>query len=190
MKNLSAFIEVPEPCREDWNEMKPEEKGRFCDKCCKVVMDFTSMPTDEVVKFISSRSSEKICGRFRSDQVTVPPQFPKENSSVTGKLKVFLAALVFVFGGLLFTGCGTSETTVGEMVPVNDSSAVKKNNADTTVFRQTNSPDYISIDIQGQAKCDSSVGNNPINVLGGPVYNQYKEETIGKPVLLPKDSAQ
>lgn len=189
MKNSSAFIEVPEPCRENWNEMKPEEKGRFCDKCCKVVMDFTSMSTGEVVDFISSRSSEKICGRFRSDQVSVPPQFPKENVSVSGKLKIFLAALVFVFGGLLFTGCGTSGTTVGEMIPVTDSAAFKKDNGDTSVFQQTKSPDSISAGIQGQAKCDSS--SHAIDVLGEPVYNQYKhEKTMGKPVLLPKDSAQ
>lgn len=121
---MNTLITIPDPCHEDWNRMSPEEQGRFCGKCCKVVVDFTSMETPDVIQFISNRSSEKVCGRFRSDQVSQVPSFPEKNSSVSGKMKVFLAALVLVFGSALFTGCSEPKQPVGEMAIVD--SGMKK----------------------------------------------------------------
>ena len=115
---MKPHIIIPEPCHENWNNMSPEAQGRHCSKCCKVVIDFTSMSTPDVIQFISSRTSEKICGRFRSDQVNEQPSFPMKNRSVAGRAKVFLAALVLVFGSALFTGCGSHGHTVGEIAPV------------------------------------------------------------------------
>ena len=34
---------IPNPCHEDWNKMTPEDKGRHCSVCDKVVIDFTKM---------------------------------------------------------------------------------------------------------------------------------------------------
>ncbi|MBI3510059.1 MAG: hypothetical protein HY064_05310 [Bacteroidetes bacterium] len=98
------MLSIPKPCHEDWGQMSPEERGRHCSVCCKVVVDFTLMPTEKVVDYISERKDQKICGRFRSDQVSVP-EFPEKNKSYTGRIKLFLAALVFVFGATLFNGC-------------------------------------------------------------------------------------
>ncbi|HTL81164.1 MAG TPA: hypothetical protein VL651_05645 [Bacteroidia bacterium] len=97
-------LHIPKPCHENWNAMSPGEKGRHCAVCSKVVMDFTAMPTEKVVEFIAAKSSEKICGRFRSDQVSVPV-FPQKNFSFSRKLKIFLAAVAVVFGSTLFTSC-------------------------------------------------------------------------------------
>lgn len=115
---MKPHLSIPEPCHEDWNQMSPEAQGRHCSTCCKVVIDFTSMSTTDVIQFISNRTSEKICGRFRSDQVNEQPVFPMKNRSVAGRAKVFLAALVLVFGSALFTGCGSRGHTVGEIAPV------------------------------------------------------------------------
>lgn len=97
------MISIRKPCHENWNEMSPNEKGRLCDKCCKVVVDFTKKTTSQIVEFLEARSSEKVCGRFRAEQVAVPV-----SSGKLPRTKVFLAALYFVFGGLLFSSCNTS----------------------------------------------------------------------------------
>lgn len=107
---MQTYLTIPDPCHENWDAMTPEEQGRYCGKCCKVVVDFTSMPTEDVIRFISDRSSQKICGHFRTDQIGPQPEFKNESYSVTGRLKLFLAALVFVFGSALFTGCGNFRT--------------------------------------------------------------------------------
>ncbi|MGL5275622.1 hypothetical protein [Myroides sp.] len=54
-------IEIPEPCHEDWNLMIPQEKGRHCTVCDKVVMDFTTSTKDEFVEEVIN--NEDICTR-------------------------------------------------------------------------------------------------------------------------------
>lgn len=108
-------LRIEEPCHENWNLMTPQEKGRHCDKCCKTVFDFTKMPTEEVIRFIASRKKDSVCGRFTSDQVQVPSP-AKVNPKISWTFKKFLAALVLVFGGALFIGCGNE--TMGEMIVV------------------------------------------------------------------------
>ena len=60
-------ITIPEPCHEDWNKMTPQEKGRFCDKCEKCVIDFTGLSTQQMFNHINS--GKDLCGRFRPDQL-------------------------------------------------------------------------------------------------------------------------
>lgn len=61
-------LTIPKPCHENWNEMTPTEKGRFCQVCDKEVIDFSSMNNAELVKFFKT-SSGSGCGNFRQDQV-------------------------------------------------------------------------------------------------------------------------
>ena len=98
-------LRIEEPCHENWNIMTQQEKGRHCDKCCKTVFDFTQMPTEEVIRFISSRKKDSVCGRFTADQVQVPAAV-KNQLKLSWTVKKFLAALVLVFGSALFTSCG------------------------------------------------------------------------------------
>jgi len=60
-------ITIPEPCHEDWSKMTPQEKGRFCNKCDKCVIDFTGLSTQLMFNHINS--GKDICGRFRPDQL-------------------------------------------------------------------------------------------------------------------------
>lgn len=62
-------ISIPKPCDEDWAEMTPKEKGRFCASCEKVVVDFTHMIDDELVKYFANYNGAIPCGRFREDQL-------------------------------------------------------------------------------------------------------------------------
>jgi hypothetical protein len=110
---MNPTYSIQKPCTEDWGKMSPEsaeEANRHCQVCCKTVVDFSQKSNTEIVDFLKANSDKKVCGRFRSEQL-VPPagsRAPKKNS----RYRIFFAALVFVFGGMLFTSC--SSTRIGE----------------------------------------------------------------------------
>ena len=59
---------VPLPCHAAWDDMIPDQGGRFCGSCQKTVIDFTAMSDQEVLALLAS-SRTTICGRFRNDQL-------------------------------------------------------------------------------------------------------------------------
>ncbi|GGF04034.1 hypothetical protein GCM10011383_13890 [Hymenobacter cavernae] len=56
--------------------MIPATHGRYCGACEKVVIDFSQMTDDELTDFLAARSSERVCGRFRPDQLRQPQPAP------------------------------------------------------------------------------------------------------------------
>jgi len=65
-KNIQ--LRIDNPCSENWEHMRPEEKGRFCSSCKKTVVDFTAMTDHEMVQWFTNRE-ENVCGRFHGDQL-------------------------------------------------------------------------------------------------------------------------
>lgn len=107
-------IYIPNPCSENWNEMSPEEKGRFCSVCSKCVIDFTEKNSQEIQEIIEEKSDENICGRFYNHQLNT-----NDSKSVKIKEKLFryvplsfqnnrlsLGLLSLI---LFLTGCSKSE---------------------------------------------------------------------------------
>lgn len=45
---MSIRISIPDPCNQNWNQMLPNEKGRYCDTCKLTVVDFTKMSNEEI----------------------------------------------------------------------------------------------------------------------------------------------
>jgi hypothetical protein len=186
-------IEVQEPCHENWNQMSPQEKGRHCDKCCKTVFDFTEMPTDIVLKYIAERKNENICGRFRSEQVVVPPQL-QVTKSVSDRVKRFLAALVIVFGGALFTGC--ENTTTGKLANVDSTiqpmgtvavlDTVKPEAKDTVPPKKDT---VIHNEVKGKVKCVAPKNDEQM-IQGGAVYIPEEPPLMGKPSVSPNDTVK
>jgi|GEM_PF-5561723 hypothetical protein len=74
-------ISIPEPCGEQWSEMKKvDDCHRHCAACDRVLTDFAQMSDDELVLFFR-HSKGKVCGRFRSDQLNRPlPLLPEHKS--------------------------------------------------------------------------------------------------------------
>jgi hypothetical protein len=65
-------ITIPEPCNEDWKQMRVVDScHRNCAACDRVLTDFAQMNDDELVLFFS-QSKGKVCGRFRKDQLNRP----------------------------------------------------------------------------------------------------------------------
>jgi TonB family protein len=69
-------ISIPKPCHEDWNQMTPNEQGRFCLSCQKTVVDFTNMTKTEISDYFKIMVNENICGRIKksdlSEDVVLP----------------------------------------------------------------------------------------------------------------------
>ena len=134
MENQNEIkISIPKPCHEDWNKMTPNEKGSFCGKCCKTVVDFTNKSAEEIKNTLITESGKKVCGRFMSNQLDEKPKstfnlniplylLPKNISY----RKAFAIALFFAFGTSLFS-CRTTEDHI-----VGDIAIIETTNNDTT----------------------------------------------------------
>lgn len=72
------ILQIPEPCQENWNEMTPENKGRFCGSCQKTVVDFTEMSDEQVKHYLLDNKHKNTCGRFYATQIGRP----LENQSI------------------------------------------------------------------------------------------------------------
>ncbi len=105
---MKRVFEIPDPCHEDWNAMSRDEKGRFCGVCSKVVVDFTDHSNAEIADFLRASAGQRVCGRVRKEQ-------PDSNSRRSSRYRIFLAAIYFVFGGMLFTSCNSDDSVVGKI---------------------------------------------------------------------------
>lgn len=71
-------LSIPRACRQSWNDMHPDGRGRFCDHCQKTVTDFSTMSDAAVLAYIQQHDMS--CGRFREDQLgheLIPDAAPK-----------------------------------------------------------------------------------------------------------------
>lgn len=73
----SFTISIKEPCTQNWDEMSPDNAGRFCASCQKTVIDFTKFSDEELSSYF--RQLEHFgCGRFTKKQLSVAiPQRPR-----------------------------------------------------------------------------------------------------------------
>ena len=75
-------LQIPQPCHENWQQMTPTEKGRFCGSCQKVVTDFTVMSDEQLLAFFRKKASagagEEVCGRMNKDQLNRAIQVPRK----------------------------------------------------------------------------------------------------------------
>jgi hypothetical protein len=70
-------LQIPIPCHENWENMTPVEKGRFCASCQKQVIDFSNMNDREVAMFFK-KIAVPVCGRFTHDQLDRDFEIPRK----------------------------------------------------------------------------------------------------------------
>ena len=73
-------IAMPKPCHENWLEMSPEDKGRFCGSCQKKVYDFTASSDKTIVTVLNREPNT--CGRFNVSQLNRDLEIPKQKSTI------------------------------------------------------------------------------------------------------------
>ena len=97
-------IRIPNPCHAPWEEMTPQESGKFCSLCSKTVTDFTSKTTSEIREFFSKLRGRSVCGRFRKDQLEPEPEqeVSRRLVGLTPPLWIFAVAIFMAFGASLF----------------------------------------------------------------------------------------
>ena len=139
-------ISIPKPCHENWEGMTPEEKGRFCGMCQKTVVDFTEMAPAEIRHFFKEHDGQKICGRFRNEQLAQPtkPLLPEAlvnriASRPMGFRQMFVVALLVCMGSTLFSCNNTkSEPAVAVETPVDTTAAASRNIGISAFSQDTN----------------------------------------------------
>ncbi|MBD0403635.1 hypothetical protein [Flammeovirga sp. EKP202] len=68
---MKKFLTIPNPCHENWDQMTPVEKGRFCEVCSKKVYDLIDLSTPEVENLFEEKG-ENICIRIKPTQNFLP----------------------------------------------------------------------------------------------------------------------
>lgn len=130
---MKSKIGIPNPCSENWNEMKTTERGAYCGKCQFDVIDFTAMQPEEIRSTLKVRSGQKTCGHISNTQMDMvnTNYHLWQNQSVTVFRSKFLYACVLAFGLTLFTGCDSpfGGVTEGELEQVHDVGMVAEDTA-------------------------------------------------------------
>ena len=158
---MPHYISIPEPCNENWAAMTPKEQGRFCDKCTKVVMDFSNMSNEEILAYLKKQKDE-VCGRVRKDQLS-------STSTLSDKLKKFLYAFALIFLPFIsIKGYGQINTN---SALVKDSNTSKNS---SLVMDSTSSADILrGLELIGDAEShqDSILDNSELYKLNTKVYH-------------------
>lgn len=130
---------IPHPCHEDWNAMTDsetsEERGRHCDVCSKVVVDFTKMSDAEMIDYLQQHTKQKICGHFRNEQLYQAEKIEINLASIPTNLsfrKYFAIALLITFTSFGLVSCkSNSGKTVGEIEVVDSVHSTQQNLIDS-----------------------------------------------------------
>ena len=107
-------VTIPKPCHENWSNMTPEEKGRFCQVCSKCVRDFTNASDLEIITDLSENPN--ICASFRVDQLDRNLSY----SFINSLFAKFAVGFVLTSGGIV-----SAQTQPRVNQPVKTSSPTK-----------------------------------------------------------------
>jgi len=113
-------ISIPKPCHENWQNMLPDNKGRFCLSCQKNVFDFTKATDGEIVA--AFQHNQNLCGRFLKSQLNRDLIKPEKKS------KVWLATTSALIS---FIGLGNQETLAQEEIKTEQTDKKVLNITDT-----------------------------------------------------------
>jgi hypothetical protein len=125
----SLLLNIPEPCQENWQNMTPQEQGRFCGSCQKIVVDFSMMTDKEVLAYFS-KASQHVCGRFSNDQLN------KELTTTPARKRITWA---YVWNVLLASLLVTKTYAQGKP-------QLKKPPVKTTINEKRTMGEYVRID--------------------------------------------
>ena len=106
-------FDIEKPCSESWDAMKIGVNSRFCENCNKDVIDFTNKNRQEIVDFIKSKGSDKVCGKVKYSQIDIfHKDFPiSVDKSSRKKLNYNFAIFVLTTGVFVIPSPAFSQNT-------------------------------------------------------------------------------
>ena len=99
---------INDPCHENWNEMTPQEQGRHCAKCDKVVVDFTALDPEEGLAMLEAAAAAAedcrtgICGRVHANE---RGQIQLRNTGSSIKKRLLSDAMAGILALSVLGGC-------------------------------------------------------------------------------------
>jgi hypothetical protein len=118
MKKLN--LSIPEPCHENWDQMAPIERGKFCGSCQKSVVDFTGMSDRQLAEFFK-KTTGSVCGRFHEDQLHRDIAIPKKRIPWVKYFFQFTWPAFVLF----LKSCGQKDKVQGDIMVKTQSMKVK-----------------------------------------------------------------
>ncbi len=102
-------IGIQHPCSVPWEEMNPTQKGAFCNKCSKEVIDFTQLSPLEIKSVLSKTVDQRTCVQMHPRQeAELNRDFELWLRSKHFMRRTALFSILIVFGLSLFS-CGSEE---------------------------------------------------------------------------------
>ncbi len=135
--NSHLEISIPVPCHENWNNMSSTEKGKFCSKCKKEVLDFTTVSKSDFQKIVSERN-ENICGRFLKSQLKVSKIEKKKSPLLKFIFLRKIAASLFSIIGIKILTASSASAQIIELNNPNESDMKKAG-----IVQQVNTDDSL-----------------------------------------------
>ena len=89
-------MQKPQPCKQNWAEMKPTDGGRVCTRCEKTIVDFSNMKWQQIHNFQADRNFE-ICGFYIQKQILNREKHIPNKSIL--QFKKIVALIIFVLVG-------------------------------------------------------------------------------------------
>lgn len=126
----SFNLTIPQPCHEDWNQMTPQEQGRFCAACQKCVFDLRAKSQAEIRDLYVAQGGD-LCGRINVSQLTPAPKpqrislrrvLAHVHQGGWSQVRRFAFALLLAFG---LSATGWAQTAATDTVrPVIDTDVI------------------------------------------------------------------
>ena len=120
-------LNIPKPCSYGWDKMSlnADNSGRHCAACDKIVVDFTTMTTDQIVNFLERNKGSRVCGHFRTIDTSATSWYHKPILNLYHRIdnkyrKNILLVTGLFFVGLLLNLTGCQQHTEGEMIAPED----------------------------------------------------------------------
>ncbi len=206
-------ITIPKPCHEDWNQMSPEDKGRFCLSCQKTVVDFTKMDKSEIQQYFQTAVNEKVCGRIKAADLAqdnilpevhvYPNRFFVAPNHTSSHLFLLTVGLVFLYS------CNTSPEHLEQELPlitqesdvqdidshdisIGDTIVLPENKADSLGEIIDESPRTVDVKNKSNKKpiC-STTESREIQYVGliiqEPEIHEYDGTLLGEPAIVYPD---
>ncbi|WP_300669872.1 hypothetical protein [Soonwooa sp.] len=176
-------ISIPKPCHENWDQMTPAEKGKFCGICSKNVTDLTAMSDDQILNELQSNSN--ICVIANDSQLNRNLEY----SFINSLFSKFALGVMLTSAGIVSINAqqkGNQQSTKGEVTHI--SSSNDTNNV--RVMGKIAMPpkkDTVKMPIRlgTMAVNPDKTKANPIYVLDGIIVDEKKIKDL-KPANIKK----